>query len=546
MSIWGRLMSTFNGARTGWNLYSARSLYPRIEWGWNDYASRLSRYNVYQAYFDNSIYSSLESFSERLKVDERLYKHVRGIYNPIKRENDLYAANVYQGQINLTDLGAGALPLEYDNPALEDPLRLLLKWSNLGQNLTRYVSDTANLGDSAWWIVDDPARQRVRLELLNPSKIRDVALDEVGNVRACVIEYEREENPDVERYQPRRFGTVQQQVKTYVYTLKAEKRDDETVHFETFYDGKPHAYTTDADGTPLLEWDANYPFVPLKLAAFEPTEDGWGRNSWYASRRKIDELNDQAALLNDSVRRVIEPILKATNVSAGRNADGTQKQSFETQRDERSGITVLFVNGENANIEPLTIPLDIGSSAENIKSLLDEIERDMPVLALQRIRDSGAVSGAAVRSMYGDAIGRIDGARKNLDPPLAMALQMGVTIGAVRGYDGFEDFDAESYDRGEMDLQVKERPVMPDELPLGERLTAYHTVKDLPPSLQRRALLDMGVPSAEVDEIVAESSAQQERETRAAARELANTVFGDEDEDEGADEDTEEREAEAV
>lgn len=548
MSIWGRMVSALNGARTGWASYGSLAAYGTSLWNHADYATRLSDYALFEGYFGNTAYNDLRLLSEAARSNARLYRYTTGIFNPCKRENDLYASNVYQGQLDSEDLASGALPLAYDNAALETPLQQALKWSNLGQQLSRYTSEAALYGDAAWWIVDDPRRRRVRLELLHPSKLREVDRDEVGNVRACVIEYEKAEVPDVEGYQPRRYSAAAAKPgKTYVYTLKATKRDERSVHFETFKDGEPFAYYEDADGGLVSEWLAEYPFVPLKLAAFEPAEDGWGRNSFYASRTKLDQVNSVASQLNASVRRVIEPILVAKNVSTSVNAStGKRTIDFGTQRDDATGVNVLFISGTDADMQPLTIPLDLAAALSHIQSMLREVEHDMPLLALQSIRDQGGnLTAPGVRKGYSDAIGRIESARKNLDPPLAAALQMAVTIGAVQGYDGFEGFDADSYDNGDMELRVMERAVMPDELSTNERLLAYGTVKDLPPGLQRQALKDMGVAKLDIDAILAEAQAEQQRKAEVAeriAQGMGNTPPGAEGEARQRDEQTEESE----
>ncbi len=522
MPIWDRLMSAYYGARAGW---AQNSLSALGSLNHNSYAVRLRDYGVYESYADNTVYDSISFFASTVAANQKLYKWIRPVYNPVKRLLDLYGANVFQGSLNTEDLGAGALPMAFDNDALELPLQQIMKWSNLGQRLERYTSEAALYGDAFWWIVDDPGRRRVRMELLHPSKVRDINTDEVGNVRAAVIEYEREEDADIARYQPGRFGSSSQRDrKTYVYTLKATKEDDLSVHFETFKDGEPFGFYADASGTLVADWLAPYPFVPLKQAAFEPTDDGWGRNAFYASRTKIDQVNSVASQLNASVRRVIEPILLAKNVNVKEDASGQRKLDFTSQRDEATNIATLFANGENVDIQPLVVPLDLAAAGQHIRDMLLEIERDMPVLALQRIREQGALTAPGVRSGYSDAIGRIEGARKNLDPALAAALQMAVTIGGVQGYDGFQGFNAKSYDAGKMDLRVKERSVMPDELSTAERLLAYGTVKDLPTGLMRRALMDMGVPSGEIDEIVGAAEAAQQQMQNQFNQNDANSV----------------------
>lgn len=503
-------MSAFYGARAGWAGYGASKPYTGSAQSHSSYTARLSDYALYEAYADNTVYEALRFYADAVVRQKKLYKNTIGVFNPVKRLVDLYAGNVYNGTLNYDDLGEGALPLAYDNDALTEPLQQTLKWSNLGQQLSRYVGDSALYGDAFWWVVDDPAGQRVRLELLNPAKVRDMNTDEVGNIKAAVIEYERSDDADIERYQPSKFGGATVATpKTYVFTMKMTRRD-ETVFFETFRDGEPWGFYADVNGELLPSWEADYPFIPLKHAGFELTDEIWARNAFYASREKIDQVNSVASQLNQSIRRVIEPILLAKNVDAPVDSNGQKRLAFSSQRDEGTSVSVLFVTGTEVDIAPLVIPLDIGQATAHIQTLLSEIENDMPILALQRIRDSGAVSGTAVRNMYGDAEARIQSARQNLDTPLAQALQMAVTIGGIRGYSGFEAFSADSYDNGDMELRVKERPVFPDELTTQERIQGYASVANLPPAYQRIALADMNVPKDEIDVMVQEQPEQQQ------------------------------------
>lgn len=503
-------MNAFYGARAGWNGYASSPYSGTAQYA--DYASRLALYTLYEAYRANTVYDDLRFIADALTRNKKFYRGTVGLHNPVKRLVDLYAGNVYNGTLNYADLGEGALPLAYDNAALTDPLQQVLKWSNLGQQLSRYTGDCATLGDYFWWVVDDPFRQRARLELLHPSKVRDMNTDEVGNIKALVIEYARSEDADIEQYQPRRNGSgTAKTPKSYTYTMKVT-REDSGVRFQTYKDGELYPFQQDADGQPMAEWMSDYPFIPAKHAGFEPTDIVWARNAFYASREKIDQVNSVASQLNQSIRRVIEPILLAKNVNTETGADGQKRLAFSTQRDDGTGVSVLFVNGTEVDITPLNIPLDIGQATAHIQNLLSEIEHDMPVLALQRIRDSGAVSGTAVRNMYGDAEARIQNARMNLDTPLAQALQMAVTIGGIRGYSGFEAFSADSYDNGDMELRVKERPVFPDELTTQERIQGYVSVAGLPPAWQRVALQDMNVSADEIDAMVTETDAQAQQQ----------------------------------
>lgn len=533
MSFVGRFM---NGVRGFISAYNEGYLLPRLENGYGAYRTRLARYGVDQAYFDNTAYSTIEAFSTSLKERHRLYRNTRGLINPVARQNQLIVANVFQGQVNTANLHDGALPFLYDNVAFDDALMQVLKWSNLGQQLSLYVHYAALFGDCGLWVVDDRFKQRVRIEVVHPSKIKAIEFDEVDNCRAVVFEYEREEVPDVEAMRPGRntASLFEGPQKSYTYTLKVTQDK-----FETFKNGEPFGFYKDFDGTPISEWDNDYRFVPFKLARYMPTETGWGKNSYHNARNKINDLNDLASLIVDQVRNTVVPMLKAKNISQIRDANGQLTDSLSFSTDDRTGIRVVKVTGQDVDIEPLVINLDIAAAHGVLDELISEVERDLPELALQRIREqSGTLTAPGVRTGYSDAIGRIEEARKNLDPALMSAIQMAVSIGGIMGYDGFGGFNRDSFDNGEMDLTLKERPVIPDQLTKETKLTQLSSVADKPPAIQRLMLQEMDYSEGEIEAVTSETEARQaqaraDQQAQLAARN--NTSGGNQKDDEDDD-----------
>lgn len=493
-------MSAVEGAIAGWNAAGTSALVPRDDLPYGDAQARLLRYRVADSYINNTIYDTLNRYSTRLKTEERLYKFIRSIVNPVAQENNLIVSYTYRGAIDTATLRGGALPLVFDNAALEDALKQVIKWSNLDGQLGDYVHDAALYGDAAWWLVDDPARGRVRLELLDPARVKYVERDEVGNVRAAVIEYVCDEQPDVQRYIPSRWGSMRfQRAKTFVKTIKVTKE-----WFETFKDGEPFAFYADETGAPVSRWPNVYGFVPLKLAQYAKGRDGWGRNSFFgAPRRLIDELNDQASIVNDSIRNVVVPLLQAVNV---RKSD-----DITIVREDKDSLAIAYLSGEGAELKPVTIPLDIAAASANRNQLTAELKKHMPILSLQDVRDRGDLSGVAIANLFGDAISVIENVRKALNPPLVAALQMAVTMGGIRRYPGFEAFNAGSFDAGDMELSVKETPVIDDQLPRGERVDKVISIAALPPGSKRKALEEIGYTDEDIETILADDAAQSQQ-----------------------------------
>ncbi len=499
--------------RAGISAYNAKNQYARPDWGFDTFAVRQARYDFFQHYHDGTIYNAaLNPSALTMREEQRLYRWTRNIHNPVKRTVDIMAANIYQGYLDTANLKGGALPLLYDNRALDVPLRRLMRDSNLSQNLIKYSSTAVLKGDAAWWLVDDVQRGRIRMELLDPSIIRDCDVDAAGNSKACIIEYERTDpKPMHERVsKPSVFNSLLPSNDTYLYTMVVTQDE-----FRTYRDGIPYGYTDDEDGEPLARWDNPYGFVPLKLGHYEQGDGVWGRNAFYAVTGKINELNDAQSLVNDSIRRVVEPILVAENI--------TKVDSIVPSRDEKSGITILYIQGTDSTLRALELKVDISGAMANIREMVTNIENDLPVLALQQMRGGERVTAPGTTAGFSDAIGMVEGARKNLDAPLAAALQMGITMGAVRGYDDFRGFNVNSYDSGDMALSVGARPVIADNLPKRDKLMALLQMKDQPPALTRLALKELGYGETDIEAVLADAPRLN------AGSDAAGTVDSEED-----------------
>jgi hypothetical protein len=481
---------------------------------WGDYENRIIRYAIYEGMYNNTVYRDIETYSRTLKYNHQLYKHIRGIYNPTFRLVKTIADKTVGGALDWEGLQTGPLQVVDADDRLIEALLQVLKWSKWGINKGLYARIAAKLGDSPLWIADEPDRQKVRLEIIHPAKVRDAQFDSVGNVISASLEYQREWlNPTT--------NTLEE----VLYRMDANKD-----RFATFKDGAPFGWQ---EANPLPEWDNEYGFVPLVMTGFEDVGLYWSANAFHSASSKIHEINDAASLLNDSIRKVIEPWWYLANTSAsttlkavGNLADGTTTQDASAQRDK-----VNTLHGpEGSQPYPMVFPVDITAGAANIQHMLDELERDMPELTLQSIRDVGGdLSGRAIRNLYADAIGRLNEASGNLNDGLMRALQMAVTIGGIRRYAGFSGYGIDSYDRGDLDFYIKEPVIFPDELTPSERITVLQSLPENT-EIQRYILeKELELPADVVEAIVSEDLAQQERSARAAARGLADRIFGPQD-----------------
>lgn len=507
----GGLLQRMTGAmRTGWNAgvhaFNEQNFVPGEEFGFDKYVTRLARYYQYDLYADNTVFTVIHRYKEQQKAQRGLYRHIRSIKNPVSRLINLETAKVYGGGIDYShDLAGGSIPVDGADPALIAAISQVLKWSNFGQNKSDLVRTGGRYGDVFLKAIDERDKLRVRLEVLDPRKVADVQFDSVDNITAIRIEYMKMD-----------AGSN----KPYLYTELITKEK-----FQTFKDGEPFAFYLDFDGTPLAEWENDYGFVPVRHIKHQSaTGVRFGATSFSNSLRKIDELNDLASLVHDSIRKNVNAVWAGAGnfqlKQKGAASDDNKVENPQEKRDEQPIIRFP----EGTQFTPLVLPLDIEGAIHMIAEQVKEIERDMPQLTLQNIRDQGGnISGVTVRNLYGDASDALIETQGNYDAGVVAGIQMGISIGGLRGYDGFGGFNLDSYDAGRLMFTLKPRPVFPDEIDKQTRINLLLQAADSP--ARAVAMRDLGYSEEDIA-LVEESVSSSEA---AAMRGLAVAAFGETD-----------------
>jgi Phage portal protein, SPP1 Gp6-like len=439
-SFFSRTAYAIGGFRNAWNSFNI----PSREFAYDSYVARLWRYNQALHYYANTSYDLVNVYAEVYKQQKNLYKHIRSIYNPVARLVDFYPGKVYGGTIDYEKLRTGAIPITIADDALRNAIRQVLRWSNWSTQKGLFVRNGALYGDTALKVVDDRDHGRVRMEVLDPRKIKYIERDDVGNIKRAIIEY-----MDYDESQPLTPNSTPQN-KPYMYT---ETIDDES--FKTYRDGQPYAYYEDADGHLVPEWENEYGFVPLVIAQHRNYGLEWGGSAYSNTTSKIDELNDAASLLNDQVRKAVQTIWWAAGVSKGTD--------LAASTDKRDEVPMVYAP-EGSQPHAMVAPIDITAAIKNLEEMLAEIERDLPELSLHRLRDRGQLTAPGVRAGYSDAIDRVADARANYDDALVRALQMSVAMGGFNRYEEFRPYSLEQYQESALDFTIADRPVIDDQL----------------------------------------------------------------------------------
>ena len=208
------------GFAAGMRAFREDDYVPLEEFGYDRHDVRMVRYWQYRLYADNTIFTVIQRYAEQQKAARKLYRHIRSIYNPVSRLIDLEVSKVYGGNIDYAnDFNSGAIPIVGTDATLLAAIAQVFKWSNMPTMKNRLVRTGSTYGDVGLKVIDDRAARKVRLEVLDPRKIKDVTLDAVGNVKAIVIEYDHLDEATGRFY-------------CYRETIDSE-------WFRTFKDGKP-------------------------------------------------------------------------------------------------------------------------------------------------------------------------------------------------------------------------------------------------------------------------------------------------------------------
>lgn len=423
---------------------------------WGFYMARLLRYEVFWSLYEQNVYRKIHLWAEALKEDYDLYSAVRSVYSPAYRIGEFWAEHLFGGVLD-PEAGDGtkrpsAIPIRTDNPDLRSVIARVWRWSNWQSQKDVFTRFGGVMGDVGLAVVDDPGRKQVYLKPIHPRIMRDVAKDPQGNVKGYTFE---ERRPDPRADRPLEWANE-------VTYNEVCTRAGRSVRFQTFLDEDPHdwrdyAYTD----SPRVgdDWTEGYGFVPLVVVQHRDMGLEWGWSEYQPSLSKMMELDELVSKLHDQIRKLVEcPFLFAGVGSAEDLAPYYPAPTEDDPAPERTRWPVFYAQDPKANATPLVAPLDIKAVADQALSVLRGLENDHPELRADGT-DLGDASGRARRVAREQVEARVVSRRAGYDDALVRALKMAVSIGAMKGYPGFEAFDAGSYERGDLDFSVGDRPV---------------------------------------------------------------------------------------
>jgi len=418
---------------------------------------------------------------------------MRNIYSPAYRIGEFYKTHLWGGRLNLEDPTQGALPIIAENENILPAISSLWRATNMP-----VLKDVITLrgsieGDVFLRVSDDPSKGQVYMERVPAGHVVELSADSMGNVKGYAIEAAR-------LYEGREV-TYREEV----------SRNGEYVVYRTFKDNEPYGWY----GQPEM-WELPYGFVPMVHIQHNDVGLDFGWSEIHPMRTKVQEIDEQASLLSDYLRKYSDPVWF---ISGKRQSNVTIDDGDDEGTDEdkpgRNRLRLISGFDKDTRVQPLVTDMRVKDTLEHISHMQEELERDYPELQTD-IWATGATSGRALRIARQRVSSKAAQRRVNYDDGLVRAQMMALSIGGWRGYEGFAGFGLDSYAKGDEWHQIADRSVFPKE-PLDQaeidkaEWEAIKVAVDAGASL-RGVLLQGGWAAEDIDLLIAETDRVQTME----------------------------------
>lgn len=479
---------------------------------WSDHLIRRTRYEILWTFFNQSCYRGI--YSDAVRREFEAYRNVRPIYNACGRIIEFHAAHLMGGVL---DPAAGdgktipsCLPILVDEHADEDVIRPAIaaiwkasNWQVRKSLFTRYGSC---LGDVGIEVIADEERKLIRMRVVHAGEIERVTRDAYGNVKSYILS-RWELDPDDPQGQ--RLSLYREIV----------TNDGGTVKYETTKDGNAYAWP----GTEGAAWESRWGFVPVVLVQHIDQGGDWGMSEIQNALFKTVERDSQGSNLSDQAMKAVNGPWFLTGASLAPapprvppyNGDpfapqcppGASPNLTINLEDNGTNVPILTCNASEAKMTPLVFPLPIADVDAHIRTISDALEMDYPELQLDNTQVGGDASAKALREIKKKVNRKITERRAGYDHALVRAHQMGMTMGGMLGFPGFEAFTEGSFAAGSLDHQIGTRAVFEsDPLDIVEeeqaRAMVVKTYTDAGVPMDE-ALLRAGWSQDDVDEAMA-------------------------------------------
>jgi len=489
----------------------------------NELDVRLYRYQRLWDYYQGTAFDDIEAWAEYRRAFG-LYRQIRLVWDHVHALVEFYATHVWSGTLpldgkQLPDGVVNAIPLAEDTPDdLSTAIGQLWQWWNFQETMTMLVRYTATLGEFLVELSDDVERGKLNLNLIWPGYVTYIDLDEAGNVKHYVLEYEAWDE-DEQRF--------------FYFRREVDKESFRTFRSDTII--SPEAFRQVAS-TPNP-----YGFVPAVWFRHIRIIGNHGEPALWATQSELDEVNGLFShIIDKSHVSLNAPIVVAGNIAPTvfqRSLDNmvaAAKNVFTEDADEpREGRQDLNILEGPAGTSVSTIQLNVTDAAKILDRIIAGIERKVPeVTFYEQLRSMTQLTGPAASRLLGDVEHKLRAVAGNYDRSLIKLLQMGVAIGGFRQREGlagwsahndqqvkFAPFTIESYLAGDLNFDIMPRELVP--MTPRERYELLQLKKLVLPDLPEEQLAKEGGYSEEAIRAFNMPTAAEQAELR----DLKNQMF---------------------
>lgn len=413
-------------------------------WAWD---ARRLQYAAWDAYVANAIYDSTTNGGQRDNINRDLGNaaaaDLSGLFNPIAAVVDLYL-HTLSGEFG------NQIRIETKNPRLVEPINRIWQWSNINIEKQRLCRLPATHGCCGIRIVarddDDPLKRRVYLKPEHPSVIRDIELDDRGNVEAVQLEY---------------TITTGLAEKQEVILIREEMTKERFTSWRiengTAYPFDLFTMTTNGEWS---DYENPYGIVPYVLLRHEHDGSIWGRNAFYRARPPLDRLNALLSHIDVQIHKHVNGVLFVA-------AAGAPPSEIDL-----SGLKVAYVDTSRSQTAPppfmewMVADLDLAGALAQAQEQRSIIEDMLPELKAVHGRFISGQSGETITELRKPAEDRIALARTNYEDALVRSQEIALTCGIVMGLwdigtgTGTIDAAERAYRGGFEDHTFNKRPLL--------------------------------------------------------------------------------------
>lgn len=502
-------------------------------------STRAERYARLWQLYDGTAFDNMEEWAQYRRAFG-LYRQIRLVWDHVHSLVEFYATHIWPGTLAadglaLPDGVQNAIPLAKDTDRkLAAAIGQLWLWWNFQQTKDILARYTAALGELLVELIDDPDRGKLVLNMVWPAYVKDIRLDESGNVKYYCIQYQAWDEDRKEYF-------------TY-------RREVDKTSFRTYKNGRPFDYTSstrqtsEATGGTVVYSDMDttgdnsgienpYGFVPACWFRHTPVLGVRGEPAAWATLGQLDELNSLFSHIIDKTHiNLRAPIIVAGNIAPNAFKRALDNMVGQVKRTFTEELTSPRGDAENLNVLQgpagtgiSTIEIHISEAVLALDRMVATIERKCPeVTFYDRLRNMTQLTGAAASRLMGDVEHRVKSIASGYDRQLIKLQQMGVAIAGWRLEQGdgtwsdkngeqqkFTGFNLDSYDQGDLDHNVMPRELLP--LTALERAQMLQAKKLVFPSLPELQIAEeLGYDKAQAEEWIADAEAKKLEEQQQA------------------------------